>query len=704
MVTHNTLLCFLRLLSGVLAFFLVAPDPLLAGGGAENLLLVVNADCPTSKMVANHYIRLRNLPPQNVVYLSNIPQPLRINLKTFEERILRPVVDYVRQAKLDKQIDYIVYSTGFPTTVDISEHQKMILEQVVKEQGKAAGDQFKNIFQPQASITSLTYFAIHILGNNPHYLGLESNQYFRKPAAALLENPFPQPWSDVYDSARQAISDNKVDDKVIKSLEDLYRQHPSQLAVCYLLAQAHAQLGDAPATATWLARAIRFGWCYRAKTKSDQAFAKVIGEPLISGLIDRIPDVPYDYVPTLGFSSSFLWAPNGGINNQPGSGMNYFLSTMLAVHAPFGMTERDILLYLQRSVNADYTKPRGQFLFAETGDVRTQTRKPFFDKTIAQLQALGADAAIVKAVYPKTGQLSGLQIGSSTFDPSASMAKLLPGAIADNLTSYGGDYTREGHTKLTELIKAGAAGSSGTVIEPYAIPQKFPHPMLHVHYRRGCSLGEAFYQAVAGPYQLLIVGDALCQPWAEPPKFELSGLEPLQSVSGNVEIKISTEDATRIDVIDVFMNGQLITRQPRLENFRFNSQQLPDGYHELRFVAVANTPIQTRASKSVPFRVNNANQSLTLSTTGDSFHIEETIEVAIESNLSGPVEIRSNSLKCGEIAGGAGKLSIPASLLGRGPVRLQAFVKAGEGKYHQSEPLELTIKGLVSDELPASGG
>ena len=54
---------------------------------------------------------------------------------------------------------------------------------------------------------------------------------------------------------------------------------------------------------------------------------------------------------------------------------------------------------------------------------------------------------------------------------------------------------------------------------------KFPLPSIQLHYVRGCSLAEAFYQSVSGPYQLLIVGDPLCQPWAVIPKITVAGVK-----------------------------------------------------------------------------------------------------------------------------------------------------------------------------------
>ena len=63
-------------------------------------------------------------------------------------------------------------------------------------------------------------------------------------------------------------------------------------------------------------------------------------------------------------------------------------------------------------------------------------------------------------------------------------------------------------------MRYGAAGSRGTVHEPYAQHPKFPNPLIHVFYADGCSLAEAFYRGIWGPYQLMGVGDGLARPFA----------------------------------------------------------------------------------------------------------------------------------------------------------------------------------------------
>jgi len=110
-------------------------------------------------------------------------------------------------------------------------------------------------------------------------------------------------------------------------------------------------------------------------------------------------------------------------------------------------------------------------------------------------------------------------IGISDFDWNASKSKILPGAIVEHFTSFGGIISeRNGQTPCTEFIANGASGTSGTVTEPYALQQKFPTAFMQVQYCRGWSLAESYYQSLSGPYQLLIIGDPLCRPWAKPIK------------------------------------------------------------------------------------------------------------------------------------------------------------------------------------------
>jgi len=90
----------------------------------------------------------------------------------------------------------------------------------------------------------------------------------------------------------------------------------------------------------------------------------------------------------------------------------------------------------------------------------------------------------------------------------------LPGAIADHLTSTGGQLTDSGQMSALAWLEAGATGSYGAVIEPCNLPQKFPHPAIAIdHYLRGDTLIEAYWKSVAMPGQGIFIGEPLAAPF-----------------------------------------------------------------------------------------------------------------------------------------------------------------------------------------------
>lgn len=90
------------------------------------------------------------------------------------------------------------------------------------------------------------------------------------------------------------------------------------------------------------------------------------------------------------------------------------------------------------------------------------------------------------------------------------------GALADHLTSYGGQIDRQGgQMNALAWIDSGATASYGTVSEPCNHPQKFPHPqLLLLHYLQGSTAIEAYWKSVAWPQQGLFVGEPLAAPFA----------------------------------------------------------------------------------------------------------------------------------------------------------------------------------------------
>ena len=101
----------------------------------------------------------------------------------------------------------------------------------------------------------------------------------------------------------------------------------------------------------------------------------------------------------------------------------------------------------------------------------------------------------------------------------AQVAKLetlgfVPGALADHLTSLGGDLLGSSQMSSLRWLEAGATASYGTVSEPCNHWQKFPNPsVLLRHYLNGNSAIEAYWKSVAWPAQGLFIGEPLAAPY-----------------------------------------------------------------------------------------------------------------------------------------------------------------------------------------------
>lgn len=647
-------------------------------------------------LIANHYIDLRKIPASNVIYLDDVPSDEVTNMRDFKSKILQPIFATIIRRNLQRQIDYVIYSSDFPTSVDVS----LLTDELANE--TAASRNFDaNLFGAKASITSLTYFGLSVLNNDYGWLSLQANSYMRGEATDLLRTPFYGQLNEKFENAIRLFRERDYE-AAAEVFEALSKEQPFQLAIPYWLARTYAMRGDAEPAAKQIRTAIKLGWCYREYTKSDFAFRQVSEAPVFVAAVNAIPSNRFRYLPTLAFRNRFFWGPNGMVNEDLKQGNAYLLSTVLAVTRNEGVSEAEALEQIRRSVNADSTFPKGTFYFCDTKDVRTQTRKTASYETVAELRRLGYRAEIVDRVLPRNrDDIIGLSMGSAGYSFKGSGNRIKPGAICENLTSYGGVMHNSSQTTLSEMLRNGAAGSSGTVTEPYAVQQKFPHPRVHVHYAKGCSLAESFYQSVEGPFQLLIVGDALCQPWARRPKMKVTGLEPGETVSGVKRIAVDhSASEIPVGIVNFFLDGRIIASLPGEREFRLNTSDVPDGYHELRVVSMAETPIQSQSSTVLPFTVDNGGWTCSLEHPRRPIGIGDTFELEALSNLEVEVELYHNSRLIAKSMGPFAKFQVDAAELGRGPVTLQARAIDEDGDV-RSNPIRFEILGKIRD-VPAN--
>ena len=103
-----------RLIPWLVAACLTAARTAPAAPGADNTVLVVNADSPLSRTVANLYLAQRPLSLYHLVWLHDPPPPGSVSMETFRSKILQPVLDALEALHIAEQTDAILYSADFP--------------------------------------------------------------------------------------------------------------------------------------------------------------------------------------------------------------------------------------------------------------------------------------------------------------------------------------------------------------------------------------------------------------------------------------------------------------------------------------------------------------------------------------------------------------------------------------------------------------
>jgi hypothetical protein len=253
-----------------------------------------------------------------------------------------------------------------------------------------------------------------------------------------------------------------------------------------------------------------------------------------------------------------------------------------------------------------------------------------------------------------------------------------------------------GQTKLTSLIRAGAAGSSGTVTEPYAIQAKFPHPMIHPFYADGATLAEAFYLSVTGPYQLLIVGDPLCQPFAKAPRFEVQGLQPLDVVVGSMNLTLETsaksEQNSQPVLLQVLLDGKMVIENRFVPKLNINPGDLSEGFHEIAFIAIDDSLLQRQFEVRLPFYFQMEPSEFLFDVQTDVQRTETPkLRVELGYAQADSLELRCYGEVLGKVAGSKGIIEISTSSLGVGQLPLQPIAIVS-GKEISGTPKVLTLK------------
>jgi uncharacterized protein (TIGR03790 family) len=181
---------------------------------------------------------------------------------------------------------------------------------------------------------------------------------------------------------------------------------------------------------------------------------------------------------------------------------------------------------IDRGVASDGTNPVGDGYFWRTTDSARSVRFFDFQQTVA---AFAGDGGLALRYLDNVAGDAGTNFLQGAADvlfyftgladvPGIATNSYRPGAVADHLTSYGGQVPTSGQMSALRWLEAGATASYGTVVEPCNFTSKFPQTsVLLPHYFRGEPIIEAYWKSVSMPGEGLFIGEPLARPFYDDP-------------------------------------------------------------------------------------------------------------------------------------------------------------------------------------------
>lgn len=332
----------------------------------------------------------------------------------------------------------------------------------------------------------------------------------------------------------------------------------------------------------------------------------------------------------------------------PGTGPTNFLTVMLTADTLAGAKAM-----VDQGATSDHSFPTQSVILSKTYDIDRNVRYLSFDNAIFNTRLRGNYSLLRTNTVPVAGQanLLGFQTGFATVPVTPGV--FVPGAMADNLTSFGGylfEFT--GQTNLLSFIQAGAAGSYGTIIEPCNYLEKFPDPQNYFYQARGFSLAECYLQSLANPYQGLLVGEPLAAPFAKPASASWNELPAGARLSGITNLSLQGNAAATnlpLQQVDLFLDGCRLQTLTNLPPFSNNVINLTLNGQATNYSVPAGATLQSVAT-GLATSINALAPQTKISALARGDRLEL---AATNSALTGA----QNSVTAGSALGGAGALT-----------------------------------------------
>lgn len=190
---------------------------------------------------------------------------------------------------------------------------------------------------------------------------------------------------------------------------------------------------------------------------------------------------------------------------------------------------------------------------------------------------------------------------------------------------------------------------------------------------------ESFYASIQSPYQLLILGDPLCQPYATPPRFKLSGCKDRQSLTDKIALEfLPSEEDNSCDSVQLtwLIDGKIQTQTNFLTKLNIDVAPEDRGAYEWRFITKGPKPIETRWEKSLWVLAGPEETHVSLDAPKRWSRKDSPVLKLKVPKIPEGTQIRLrfhwNTLEAQHDA--QGQFELDPNLLGSGPIRLQPLV------------------------------
>ena len=225
-----------------------------------------------------------------------------------------------------------------------------------------------------------------------------------------------------------------------------------------------------------------------------------------------------------------------------------------------GFDHDDALALVERGLEADGTFPSADLVCMYGADEARGARDDECEFVVRQLEHEGLSGLWLEE---HDASLEGETVaayftGAAGLTEAIAGQTYVPGAITDNLTSYGAhpdnfSCSAEGacpaseqQTSIARYVEAGATAAHGTVAEP--LNNVFPHASTILLYAHGYSLGESYLFSTPVTYwQNLLLGDPLTVPYGERPTLSF------EEAAGEVTVRAEHPDG--VSRITLYRDG-----------------------------------------------------------------------------------------------------------------------------------------------------